>query len=84
MFYIELSSESVGVGVNYGDPHFIFFLKGKIIVYEIKTNLKIFNVRFFNIQFTLKIVFLFWGKISFLSQLGKTNKFSHFLISLMS
>ena len=41
----------------YGDPHFFFFLKGKMIVYEINT--KIFIVRIFNIQFTLKIQILF-------------------------
>ena len=68
----------------------IFFLKGKVIVYEIKKKTrKIFNVRFFNKQFTLKIVFLFRGNyqnISFiiLSRPGKTNKFSHFLKSIMS
>ena len=43
-FYIELSSKSVGVGLSlallkdkYGDPH--FFLKGKMIVREIKANI---------------------------------------------
>ena len=48
MFILELSSKSVGVAVaftllkeNLSDPHFFqfFFLKGKIIVFEIKTNL---------------------------------------------
>ena len=47
-FYIELSSNKMGVGVNFallkenlsGDPHFLFcFLKGYIKVYEIKTKL---------------------------------------------
>ena len=52
--YIELSSKYVGMGINYavlkekksGDPFFILFSRGKIIVYEIKQNFKIFNVIF--------------------------------------
>ena len=65
--YIELSSKYVcvwgGVGVNFallkgnnsGDPHFsFFFLKGYIIVYEIKTNFEIVNARVF--KSTLHIV----------------------------
>ena len=50
-FYVKLSSKSVGVGLNFAllkenyfdGPHFLFvFLKGKIIVYEIKTKLSDF------------------------------------------
>ena len=57
-FTIELYLKSVGVGLTlvllkdykFGDPRFfLFFLKGKMIVHEIKTKNKIFNVRFFNI-----------------------------------
>ena len=59
MFYIELSSKYVGVGVNFallnenksGDPHFLFvFLKGYIKVYGIKTNFDIVNARFLKIH----------------------------------
>ena len=38
--YIELSSLSVGVCHKYGEPRcFSFFLIGKTIVHEIKTNI---------------------------------------------
>ena len=50
-FYIELSLKYVVVGLNlailkdnlYGNPpFFFFFLKGKMIVHEIKTKFKVF------------------------------------------
>ena len=54
---IELCSKSVGVGLNFsllkdnwhGDPHFNVILKGNMIVHEIKTKIKIFNVIIFTI-----------------------------------
>ena len=60
-----------------------------MIVHEKKTKIKIFNVRFFNIEFTLKIEILFWGNYqniscSILLRLGKTNIFSSFLKSFGS
>ena len=46
-------------------PTFLFFfLKGKIIVYEIKQNCKIFNVRFFSIPFYSKNRIPILGKYS--------------------
>ena len=50
---------------------------------------KILNVRFFNIQFTLKSKSFFGGNYqniscSILTRLGKTNKISHFLENLRS
>ena len=56
-FYIELSSKSLGVGLNlalqkgnlYGDPHLFFFsLKAKMMIHVRKTKNKFFNVRYFN------------------------------------
>ena len=56
-FYIKFTSKPVRMGLNlallkdnkYGGPRFFpsFFLKGKMIVHEIKTKFNIFNVRFF-------------------------------------
>ena len=54
-FLIELSSKFVGVGTNLallqdnqsGDPIVFFFLKCQMIVHEIITINKIFNIGFF-------------------------------------
>ena len=62
----------MGVGVNFaipkenkfGDPpppFLLFFLKGKLIVYEIKQNLKILNVRFLVHNLFLKSYSYFGG-----------------------
>ena len=64
-----------------------FFLKGIIIVHEIKINSLDFQHNIFNIRFILKNKFQFSTNCqhiscSSLSQLGITNKLVHFLKDL--